>query len=258
MLRIKRLHDHVAARAPEARADQRPRRAHGALQLPLPAHASHRGVQARRALPRAVRLRLHRHRSAEGPQRRGRPRRSATTSSVRWPRAPASCVREVDVVARYGGEEFLVVLPSTHFGGRGHRGRAHLARGHREALHRRRRQVPHAIAVSVGVGLYPSRDVRTKDALRARRRRRAATSQARWRQPHLRLSAARLHLHARARRQPQPRTGSGGGNSRGSAMTSASFRPRAAHPDHAASRHHRPGRPRGAAQRASDARALGR
>jgi two-component system, cell cycle response regulator len=27
------------------------------------------------------------------------------------------CVRDVDVVARYGGEEFLVVLPSTHFAG---------------------------------------------------------------------------------------------------------------------------------------------
>jgi len=28
-----------------------------------------------------------------------------------------ACVRDVDVIARYGGEEFLIVLPSTHFGG---------------------------------------------------------------------------------------------------------------------------------------------
>ena len=109
------------------------------------------------------------------------------------------CVREVDVVARYGGEEFLVVLPSTHFAGSvvvaeriwretsGHAVDVDAARGDPE-----RRTVPsrpppapsigedpsrlslsdlrwaegpRRITVSIGVALYPSRDVRSKDAL---------------------------------------------------------------------------------------------
>lgn len=73
-------------------------------------------------------------------------------------------VREVDVVARYGGEEFLVVLPSTHFAGsvavaeriwRGVGDRAFTIDG----------AAPRRVSVSIGVALYPSRDVRTKDAL---------------------------------------------------------------------------------------------
>jgi diguanylate cyclase (GGDEF)-like protein len=73
------------------------------------------------------------------------------------------CVREVDVVARYGGEEFLVVLPSTHFAGS-----VTVA----ERIWREVTDKPvevdgrsHPASVSVGVALYPSRDVRTKDAL---------------------------------------------------------------------------------------------
>jgi diguanylate cyclase (GGDEF)-like protein len=91
------------------------------------------------------------------------------------------CVREVDVVARYGGEEFLVVLPSTHFAG----SVAVAERIWREVRDRPldalRRDAPGEMArsdggrwdesrplkasVSIGVALYPSRDVRTKDAL---------------------------------------------------------------------------------------------
>jgi two-component system, cell cycle response regulator len=74
-------------------------------------------------------------------------------------------VREVDVVARFGGDEFLVVLPSTHFA------------GSVTVAERIWREVgdnpvagdgaarPARVTLSIGVALYPSRDVRTKDAL---------------------------------------------------------------------------------------------
>ena len=74
------------------------------------------------------------------------------------------CVRDVDVVARYGGEEFLVVLPSTHFAG----AVAVAERIWREVTEKRFTVDGakfHTITVSIGVALYPSRDVRTKDAL---------------------------------------------------------------------------------------------
>ena len=72
-------------------------------------------------------------------------------------------VREIDVVARYGGEEFLLVLPSTHFTGaltvadrvwRGVGSEPVLIDGQ-----------SYPVTVSVGVALYPSRDVKTKDQL---------------------------------------------------------------------------------------------
>ncbi len=107
------------------------------------------------------------------------------------------CVRDVDVIARYGGEEFLVVLPSTHFAGsvvvaeriwREVSGRPVELDGAGGALPStrgdgdRRSAVPPStpegassdprwsegnrqLTVSIGVALYPSRDVRTKDAL---------------------------------------------------------------------------------------------
>jgi two-component system cell cycle response regulator len=73
------------------------------------------------------------------------------------------CVRDVDVVARYGGEEFLVILPSTHFAG----SVTVAERIWREIADRPVdiEGLTHRAAVSVGVALYPSRDVRTKDAL---------------------------------------------------------------------------------------------
>jgi diguanylate cyclase (GGDEF)-like protein len=75
------------------------------------------------------------------------------------------CVRGIDVVARYGGEEFLVILPSTHLSGsvavaeriwREARGRAFAAE---------RGANPTRVAVTIGVALYPSPDVKTKSAL---------------------------------------------------------------------------------------------
>lgn len=73
-------------------------------------------------------------------------------------------VREIDVVARFGGDEFLVVLPSTHFGG----SVAVAERIWREFQARddgRGRRVAPPCSVSIGVALFPSRDIRTKDAL---------------------------------------------------------------------------------------------
>jgi two-component system, cell cycle response regulator len=73
-------------------------------------------------------------------------------------------VREVDVVARFGGDEFLVVLPSTHFAG----SVTVAERIWREVTERSffgELGKPLRVTLSVGVALYPSRDVRSKDAL---------------------------------------------------------------------------------------------
>ncbi len=72
-------------------------------------------------------------------------------------------VRESDVVARYGGDEFLVLLPSTHFAGS-------LAVSERiwRDVGARVWDLPGGtmrVSVSLGVALFPSRDVRSKDAL---------------------------------------------------------------------------------------------
>ncbi len=72
-------------------------------------------------------------------------------------------VREVDVVARYGGEEFLLVLPSTNFSGalsvadRVWRSIGSQAFDVGDTSKR--------ITVSLGVAVFPSRDIRSKDDL---------------------------------------------------------------------------------------------
>jgi len=74
-------------------------------------------------------------------------------------------VREVDVVARYGGEEFLVVLPSTHLAG----SVAVAERIWREVRAKvfvaDKSGAPVRVAVTIGVALYPSPDIKTKEAL---------------------------------------------------------------------------------------------
>jgi two-component system cell cycle response regulator len=73
-------------------------------------------------------------------------------------------VREVDVIARFGGDEFLLVLPSTHFAG----SVTVAERIWREVTERpffADQTGPVRVTLSIGVALYPSRDVRSKDAL---------------------------------------------------------------------------------------------
>ncbi len=73
-------------------------------------------------------------------------------------------VREIDVVTRYGGDELLLVLPSTHFSG---------AVTVAERIWSSIRAEPMPIGegrtldltVSIGVALYPSRDVSSKKEL---------------------------------------------------------------------------------------------
>ncbi|MDD9944365.1 MAG: diguanylate cyclase [Myxococcales bacterium] len=72
-------------------------------------------------------------------------------------------VREVDVVTRYGGDEFLLVMPSTNFSGA-------LAVADRvwRALAEAPFQVGRAresVTASLGVAVFPSRDIKTKDGL---------------------------------------------------------------------------------------------
>jgi diguanylate cyclase (GGDEF)-like protein len=72
-------------------------------------------------------------------------------------------VREIDVVARYGGEEFLLVLPSTNFSGA-----LSVAERVWRAIGGEQFALPDAterVTASVGVAVYPSRDIRTKDQL---------------------------------------------------------------------------------------------
>lgn len=75
----------------------------------------------------------------------------------------SGAVREVDVVARYGGEEFSLVLPNTHFAGAlTVADRVWRAVGQKPIQMADRRI---KVTVSVGVSLYPSRDIKTKDQL---------------------------------------------------------------------------------------------
>ena len=72
-------------------------------------------------------------------------------------------VREIDVVTRYGGEEFLLVLPSTNFSGAlSVADRVWRAVGSQPMTISGK---PERVTVSLGVAVYPSRDIKSKDQL---------------------------------------------------------------------------------------------
>lgn len=71
-------------------------------------------------------------------------------------------IRDSDVVARYGGDEFFVMLPATHFAG----SLVVASRVFRDVAAGKFGGPAEAnVTVSLGVALFPSRDVRTKAAL---------------------------------------------------------------------------------------------
>jgi diguanylate cyclase (GGDEF)-like protein len=163
MLRIKRLHDHVV----EARAKLEQLSVHDTLTSLYNYRYLH--TRLTEEFKRAERYhdplacmvidvdRLQSHNEAYG--------RNQGDAVLRFVAdAIRRSVREVDVVARFGGDEFLVVLPSTHFAG----SVTVAERIFRDVVDRpfiNEQGRSSRVLLSMGVALYPSRDVRTKDAL---------------------------------------------------------------------------------------------
>jgi two-component system, cell cycle response regulator len=163
MLRIKRLHDHVV----EARA----RLEQLSLHDDLTGLYNYRYLHSRLSeeFKRAERYhdplaclvididRLQAHNDAGGREAGDRVVRFVADTIRR-------SVREVDVVARFGGDEFLVVLPSTHFAG-SVTVAERIFQDANQRIAGSEQRSPLPVALSLGVALFPSRDVRTKDAL---------------------------------------------------------------------------------------------
>jgi len=163
MLRIKRLHDHVV----EARA----RLEQLSLHDDLTGLYNYRYLHSRLSeeFKRAERYhdplaclvidihRLQAHNDAGGREAGDRVVRFVADTIRR-------SVREVDVVARFGGDEFLVVLPSTHFAG-SVTVAERIFQDANQRIAGPDQRSPLPVALSLGVALFPSRDVRTKDAL---------------------------------------------------------------------------------------------
>lgn len=163
MLRIKRLHDHVA----EARAKLEQLSVHDELTglhnyryLHSRMHQEFKRAE-RYHEPLAAMVvdidRLEAHNQAGG-RVLGDQLICSVAESLR------RNVREMDVVARFGGDEFLVLLPSTHFSGSvtvAERIWQDMVDG--PVLDDRGERV--RATLSIGVALFPSREIRTKDQL---------------------------------------------------------------------------------------------
>ena len=112
-----------------------------------------------------------------------------------------------------------MVLPSTHFGG----AVTVAERIWREVTEKRftvDNVKYHTIAVSIGVGLYPSRDVRTKDSF-VRAADGALQQAKRDGGNRVCVFQQQGYIYTPALGAAQPRTGSGGGNTRGEAAMTA-------------------------------------
>lgn len=161
MLRIKRLHDHVVsarAKLEQVSIHDELTGLHNYRYLHSRMHQEFKRAE-RYHEPLAAMVvdidRLEGHNRAGG-RARGDQLICAVAESLR------RNVREMDVVARFGGDEFLVLLPSTHFAGSvtvAERIWQEMLEG--PVLEGQR--VP--ATLSIGVALFPSRDVRTKDQL---------------------------------------------------------------------------------------------
>ena len=163
MLRIKRLHDHVAEA--RQRLDQL------SIHDDLTGLYNYRHLQVRlgEEYKRAERQReslacmaididrLQLHNEAGGRAHGDRVIRHVADTIRQG-------IREADVLARFGGDEFLMVLPGLHFAGA-------VAVAERVFRDLHERPVPgelartHPLSVSAGIALFPSRDVRTRDSL---------------------------------------------------------------------------------------------
>jgi len=163
MLRIKRLHDHVAEA--RQRLDQL------SIHDDLTGLYNYRHLQVRlgEEYKRAERQReslacmaididrLQLHNEAGGRAHGDRVIRHVADTIRQG-------IREADVLARFGGDEFLMVLPGLHFAGA-------VAVAERVFRELNERPIPgepargHPLTVSAGIALFPSRDVRTRDSL---------------------------------------------------------------------------------------------
>jgi two-component system cell cycle response regulator len=163
MLRIKRLHDHVA----EARLRLEEMSVHDALTglynyRYLHSRLTEEFKRAERYHDPLACLELDVDRLQRLNDAAGRTEGDRVLQAVA--EVVRRTVRDVDVVARFGGDEFLVILPATHLAG----SVSVAERVWREVSDSGMLAFPAAgvsLTLSIGVALYPSRDVRAKDAL---------------------------------------------------------------------------------------------